>query len=665
MLDIFGSIILILEVLLIGFIVIFSYRSKVIISKKNIMYFTPVFLMCFVLYLVGAYYETGVIDIFTFADSVCYGIYAFAFRVDKDLVGSAVNDSLIFNIAYTIIILLSGITMISAVLGLFKMNLKNRFYYFKKSRKNADVVIGYSDEAIEYVKKNNNSILWVDSIEKKLSNEEKIKFFSKKITFVNKPFDKNKLRAYLFNKKETLHFIVFTPNKDKMEYTKYLEVFVDEEIKTKAIVFLHIEAKNEYINFVNAQMSTKAINANYELIATCFNTHELLARRFIMNNTFIDHLPKESLEKGLLKEDINVFFVGFGKTNFSMFKSCILNNQFVDEKDGKFYNKKVNYYLYDSSNEVFNNELIARLDMNYDKKNIDKEVPPIEKICNLKFKKMNIKSNEFISEVNSLMKKNSHNIFFVSFAEGVENASFSEVLEHYFKEQSIYIYYNVDNDLEVLKEEKGSNLEAFGFKNTILKHSIIANDSLANDARSVNKEYRSLNTDEIIKWERLPVIEKYSNVYHAINMRFKLQMMGLDYNDYLDSKIAKEEYYNVLFEGKTGEEIKRLKSYQNYDDYFVINLRNAIGFQEHLRWVAYYYVNNFDQMKTSAIRFENNKLVTKDLIDKRHTCLTTYYGLDVLHHKMVDIYKVNGINKNINDIETYKYDFMMFDSLMD
>lgn len=87
-------------------------------------------------------------------------------------------------------------------------------------------------------------------------------------------------------------------------------------------------------------MSTKAINSNYELIATCFNTHELLARRFIMNNTYLDHLPKEKIENGLLKDDINVFFLGFGKTNFSMFKACLLNNQFVEEKDGKFLIRK-------------------------------------------------------------------------------------------------------------------------------------------------------------------------------------------------------------------------------------------------------------------------------------------------------------------------------------
>lgn len=664
MLDLFGGIILGIEFILIIFIILFSYKNKIIFSKKNIMYFTPVFLICTSLYIIGIYYETKTIDIFTIADSICYGIYAFAFRLDRDLVGLAVNDSLVFSIAYTISVLLSGVTMISTVVGLLRMNITNSLNITKMKRKNADIVIGYCENSMEYVKKNKNSILWVDANEKKLTNEEKTKLFNKKIAVINKPFDKDRLRSLLLFRKGIIHFIVFTPNKDKMEYTKYIEAFTNENISTKATVFLHIEAKNEYINFVNTQMSYKAVNSNYELIATCFNVHELLARRFIIENNYIDYLPKDFLEEGILKKDINVFFIGFGKTNFSIFKSCLLNNQFVTIKDDKFYNKQVNYYLYDLYESTFNNELIARLNMDYANKKIDKEVPPIEKICNLNFEKMNIKSNDFISKVNSIIKKDSHNIFFISFSEGIENASFAEILEHYFGDKSIHIYYNVDSSLEVLKESSNKNLTPFGFKNTILNHSIIANDSLADQARKVNKKYHSLNKDDLIKWEKLPVIEKYSNVYNAINLRFKIQMMGLNYDDYLNDRIDKNEYESILFKNKSKEDIVRLKEYQDYQEYFNINLRTALAFQEHLRWVAYYYANNFDQMKTKKIKFINNKLIIKDMDDKRHSCITSYYGLDVLHHKMLELYKENGVEKNIYDVETYKYDFMTYDNLI-
>ena len=68
-------------------------------------------------------------------------------------------------------------------------------------------------------------------------------------------------------------------------------------------------------------------------------------------------------------------------------------------------------------------------------------------------------------------------------------------------------------------------------------------------------------------------------------------------------------------------------------------------------------------MPTKDIRFENGKLITKNMIDKSHCCITTYYGLDTLHKKMVELYKEHGIEKTINDVETYKNDNMVFDNL--
>ena len=82
MLDIVGSIVLILELVLISFIVFYSYKNKIIFSKKNLMYFTPVFLICFTLYLTGVFYQDKTLNIFNIADSICYAIYSFAFRVD-------------------------------------------------------------------------------------------------------------------------------------------------------------------------------------------------------------------------------------------------------------------------------------------------------------------------------------------------------------------------------------------------------------------------------------------------------------------------------------------------------------------------------------------------------------------------------------------------------
>ena len=567
-----GIIILIIELILIVNFFKLSYKNKVVFSKSNFLYFIPIVVIMSFLYIVGQVYATKTLDFFIVIDSIKYAFKVFAFDINKSYVALATQDSFVFALSYYIAVVLGGLTLVSAVISLVKVTLVNFIEVNKKKNSGADIIIGYNNNSIKYAKRNPNSIIWIDSTVKKMSSDEKTKLFNDKIAFIYKPFNSKNINIYLNDKFDRYHFIAFNDNND-LKYTKLVDIFVNDTIETTATVFLHLEAPNEYINFVNNQMSKKAVNSKYKLIASCFNVHELIARKFTLENTFIDYLKEDSIENGILKNDINVFFLGFGKTNFSMFQSSVLNNQFVGLKDNKLYNKQVNYYLYDVNEDAFNKELLARLHFDYYDRKIDDKIPPIEKICNVEFKKMNIKSDQFIDEVEAKMKENSHNIFFVSFSSGVENASFAEVLEHYFFRKNIHIYYNIDNRLDILSEEFSSFLTPYGFKNEILTHDVIANDSLAKIASNVNDTYNNLNLDTLVKWEKLPIIEKYSNVYNAINLRFKLKMIGFNYDDILSKKVSKEEYYSKYFFGLNLDEVNKLKKYDNYEEYFNINIR--------------------------------------------------------------------------------------------
>ncbi len=658
-----GIIILIIEFLLIGIFIYMSNKNKDVFSKSNFVYFISVLIVNIIVYLVGQIYVNNRFDFFMLTDSIKFAFQAFAFSTNKELVEVAISNSIIYAFSYYVAILLSGLTLVSTILAFIKMTLVNSSLTIKKKKSGADIVYGYSKNAIKYAKANPNTIIWVDPNEQELSKDDKNQLFSDRIAYINKPLTPKNINNYLMKNIETYHVIIFNNERD-VKYTKYLNVFISDEIKTSATVFLHIEARDEYISFINTQMSKKVLNASYKLVASCFNIYELISRKFIMENTFIDLLNKDDLNNGILKRDINVFFLGFGKVNFSMFKSCVLNNQFVGIENDKLVSKPINYYLYDSNSNVFNNELLARLQFDYDKRQIDEKLPPIEKICNLEKKTMNIKSDSFIDEIEKHINKDSLNIFFISFSSGIENASFAEVIEHYFYKKNIHIYYNIDHKLDLVSSNFSELLSPYGFKNEVLTHEIIANDALARLANNINQEYRSISNEELIKWEKLPIIEKYSNVYSAINMRFKASLIGFDYSDICTNKISKEEYENRLFENKTSDEINELKSFSNYNEYFKINLRTTLAFQEHLRWVSYYYLNNFDQMELRDIKYENNKVITKNLNEKRHACLTTYYGLDVLHQEIVSLYKQNNNEKSLLDIETYKYDFMVIDNLV-
>ena len=57
MLWIAGSIILVLELILIVNFVIMSYRNKVVFSKSNFLYFIPVLILTTVVYIIGQVYK--------------------------------------------------------------------------------------------------------------------------------------------------------------------------------------------------------------------------------------------------------------------------------------------------------------------------------------------------------------------------------------------------------------------------------------------------------------------------------------------------------------------------------------------------------------------------------------------------------------------------------
>lgn len=652
-------IILTIEITLIIIFLMFSFRNKTVISKSTAWYIIPVYIVNILIYSIGIYNINKTFTLIDFSQAFVASTKMFGFEITSKLFLIEDLSNPLFASCLYIAAFMSAFTLISSILAFFKMSIVNTIRVIYRKSRNPDILIGINENSIAYAKNNKNSIIWIDSLEIKLNKDDKNKLYSNKIPFIYRPLTTKKLSSFLSFKSTICHFIIFS-SKDKLKYRKYIEIFTNQNFKTKATVFLHVEARNEYIDFVDAQMSEKVTKSNNNLIATCFNVHELVARNFSLKNTILDSIKKEDINNGIIKENINVFFIGFGKINYSMFRSCILNNQFIKIENNKFAAKPINYYLYDKTDDAFNKELIARLDLEYYKQVLNKELPPLEKICNLYHKKINIKTANFIDEIKSKIKPNDYNIFFISFSDGIENASFATFIEKYFKHQTsnLRIYYNIDHSFEVLNQEFIKNVQPYGFKDEILKHDIIADDKLADLARRINNRYHKTGKDkeyEIIKWEKRPVVEKYSNIYSAININFKLKMMKIDIN-----AIEEKEYKSIYFQNRTQDEINNLIEFKDYGEYFNTSLRTAMAYQEHLRWCAFYYVNNFDQMSLNDIHIKNNNIIIKCIEEKEHCCLTSFYGLDSLHNYMVAL--SNG-QKTLSDIETYKYDFMVCDNL--
>ena len=217
------------------------------------------------------------------------------------------------------------------------------------------------------------------------------------------------------------------------------------------------------------------------------------------------------------------------------------------------------------------------------------------------------------------------------------------------------IFYNVDFTSEIFINDK--NIIPFGFKSHLLSHELIINDSFGLLAKLSNKAYWDLKqVEEPEEFHALPLIQKLSNIYADINIRFKLNLLGLDYSEKPEGSISKEKF----------EECFKAYTYKNYEEYLVPSLNNALAVQEHLRWNAFYLLNGFITMEPSEFYFNGKKVINKLEDSKKHGCLTTYYGLDKVHKAVLNLYKKNNIDRKLFlDVETYRFDSSLMNNIYD
>ena len=150
-------------------------------------------------------------------------------------------------------------------------------------------------------------------------------------------------------------------------------------------------------------------------------------------------------------------------------------------------------------------------------------------------------------------------------------------------------------------------------------------------------------------WEKQNYFTLYSNIYSALSLRMKLNLLGLDY-----VKDGKKENLHLIKERYGIHN-------NNYDSYFELNKRNALIAQEHARWNAYHLVSEFMPLRKDEIEMSLNedkvKFATKNLLTKRHACLTTYYGLDELSS-----YLASEASKALNKpVSKEEYDLYIYD----
>lgn len=472
----------------------------------------------------------------------------------------------------------------------------------------------------------------------------------------------------------------------------------------KHVVKFFIESQSKYTGFMNEQLAKivakNSNNRKYSITASCFYLYDLLARNFSIEKNFADYIPDDFYDDNLRTlvkkdKDINVVMMGFGRTNEAMFKSLIINNQFIQKGNEETYAPKlVNYFIYERDEQMLHNSLITKIYDHQNKASEDKGLDDYYNLCTLKILSKDVCGEDFYKGIKELSNdENAFTFVFVNCETGVNNSAFAANIGRLFPLNRGRIFYVISNHNYLLDIDDNDNLEGFGFKEELLTHDKINNQDLYELAGASYVRYIKLKNDDYIPVDDLSSFAQMSNVYSNMNIKFKLKLLGLKLVD-VDPKNIEEvkesllNYYEI-YDPRIYDVLKDIKDYDlqyikneidnaysnkhsifgklySYESYFAKSIRSSLSFQEHLRWNAYELVNGYQQMSFDKITYDinNKKGIHKDEVLKEQACITTYKFLDNIAEKEVEEARKKG-NQEVTkyDLDLYKYDYMTMDML--
>lgn len=702
----FGIIFLLACIALAGIMVFTTVRSGQsgggLLTKKNLLFIAPTFLIIYLLYIVSDVYDGKEFSFFSLYTLVNTVLDAMKFKAAN----SAFPICQAYPIYYAdfVIAYILGVSaVILSVASFFGRRISNFISGKILLRKNCDIVLGNSASAVKYCKRTKDSLILCTDI----SGQGYADLLKEKVTVIRLA-DAKLISVKL--KRGGYNIIVFRDGNHS--YTKIMETFI--QMKPKDAINLYLEANQQETKILKEKFLTKA-DSNSKVYATGFNKYELMARKFVADFPITKFIPRTFYNENFtLKSDkqINVVFIGFGKVNYQLFRMCSMQFQFAGEKDGRLASKPVKYYVYDDKSRALHNEFFSRIQFEIEEEFKDCDFPEPEKICELKTKKIDINSVKAKKKFKSLVTEDSFTYFIVSLDSDLEDASYAQTIKRILDDGGNYrIFVRAKNDNGENLNDLDEQIIYFGEEKKLYTHENIINDDLTELAQRINLLYnRIANPPEWLKklqsdkditgeeqrkvlnanladkkvkdymkriWSELPYIEQASNLYHAVNLPFKLNLLGFD----MVKKRSEDDF--GITEAEFNEHYKnsgRAEKYSDYSFFFGTESSNVLAYNEHSRWNALYVLYDYKQMKKADMQVAESKdekgnviktVPHKNIALKQHACITTYYGLDQLIKFKYELinnetltesgYKNNERLQSLSKI--YAYDYMDLDRL--
>ena len=642
-------------------------KSGELISKKNLFFLAPSLALIYFMYLTAAVFNGEELTFLYCFNLISTSLDAFKFKAAISLISPICKAYPLFYADMILAYFVTAATTALSVASFFSQRIRNYFKVKRLLRRGCDVVVGDSADAIKYVNNNRNCIL----LDAYVSSSRYGDLLKSNVPVLRARLPANATAKKLSRSEHDL--IVFRDG--KVVYTKIIDDFA--QLKQKGIdALLHLEATHNEMKFIKEKFISQT-DVKVGACISCFSKYELIARKFVTDHPITKYIPRffyngnYSLKSD---KDVNVVFVGFGKFNYPLFRMCATQFQFATEIDGELQPKLVNYYVLDNKDTSLHNEFFSRIQYEFgeDFKRCDFEKPA--NICNLHTEKTDINSVDAKKLFKSLVNKDSFTYFIVSLSDDLEDASYAETIKRLLDDQTNYhIFVRArNNGGEQLKVQAGY-LTSCGTQPQHYSHECRVTADLTARAQTINLMYSNISEGcdnrELMreKWFGLPLIQQQSNLYHALNYSFKLNMLGFGMVKRAEGNEAiTEEQFNKRYvnSGKSN-------GYSEYSFFFKTESSNVLAFIEHSRWNALYILNDYRQMRKADMKAVDGKVVHKNEALKQHACLTTYQGLNglvkfkyALLKPNANLDKLDSNDEFLKGLATiYAYDYMDLDRL--
>ena len=591
--------------------------------------FVSNYLVMMLIYFIGILYsKRNLFD--AFSTSITYATDFIVLKLDTTPISQLMEDNLLFNFTvyfgYALIVVGTVMFTLSIMQQyvwsawmsfLSKITGKQRLYLFGYNPENLNICKTDGKRRFKYliakINKDDRESLYIDNIPYLNTNPEE--------------WLRTHISSFIRLGKRRHIFVINTGNeKQNIELCKcFVEAIgiapddVRRSIFSKLSIYVFGDPKNKaiYENMTKRGLGCVHYINKYQKIAIDFIDRYPLS--LFMDERQIDY------STSLVREgvDINVVLVGFGKTNREILLSSVASNQFLSASDSGAVHKPVKYYIIDKNKSEQNKNLnhdYYRL--KHKIKSIDPKdylpLPPLP--AEEEYLHMDINDVCFYESVKKIVSRNPSdaNFIVIAFGDDTENLDMAQKLVEKCKEWDITNVTIFVRAFEWRKEQtpiEDENCYFFGNEQAnVFNIDKMLSDKLYKMAKIRNEmleleRVMTLKAGEIIdstfvkensiisneKWYKSKSqMQRDSSIFACLSLRFKLNLMGLDYcEEDADGLALSEEEYMQIYAGEDRPDIDTYslmvngKNIVHYGIDYPPSRRRNMAMQEHYRWVSF------------------------------------------------------------------------------